>query len=54
VKEAIATEEIFNSYGDLITVRYHYADKTTREIKKFIPNYLSDVNKSQHSKPNKT
>ena len=48
----IATENIFNSYGDMIAIRYHYEDQTTREIKKFIPLCLQESTKVNTSKPN--
>ncbi len=59
MKQIIATENIFNEYGYLIAVKYYYEDLTTREVKKFIPNYLQKLDiakplKTSHSKPNKT
>jgi len=40
MEKIIKTEEVFNSYGDLIAIRYHYADGVTREIKKFTPRHM--------------
>ena len=37
MKVIIATEQIFNSYGDLIGVKYHYEGGDHRKIKVFIP-----------------
>ena len=37
MKVIIATEKIFNEYGDLIAVKYHYEGGGYRKIKIYIP-----------------
>ena len=37
MKVIIATEKIFNSYGDMIKLKYHYEDGSTSERSIFIP-----------------
>ncbi len=36
MKVIIASEKIFNEYGDLIKIRYHYEDGTSSEKSIFI------------------
>jgi len=36
MKVIIATEQVFNLYGDLIGVKYYYGDGDFRKIKIFI------------------
>jgi len=37
MKEIIATEQVKNAKGYTVAIRYHFADKTFRERKVFIP-----------------
>jgi len=37
VKEIIATEQVLDEYGNIVKIIYHYADDTTKELKRFIP-----------------
>ena len=46
MKVIIASEEVFNEYGDLIKIIYHYEDHSKSERQVFIPaSMLKDRNK---------